>query len=71
MMILNSLFEFTKLLFDFMDNLVNASKKIVAGVTRRKIVFVSGGYEQVHLGRICFFEIDSDMDRSETIKNTI
>ena len=70
-MVLDFCLEFSELLFDFVDDLIDASEKIVTGIGCGKIRFVGHGHQQIDDRRIRLFQIHGDMNGNETIKNPV
>jgi len=70
-MVLDFRLELSELLFEFMDDLIDASEKIVAGIAGGKIRFIGHGHLQIDDRRIRFFQINGDMNGEDTLENPV
>ena len=62
-MVLDFCLKLSELLFDLMNDLIDAPEKIVAGVARGKIAFICRTHQQIDIRRIRFFQIDGHANR--------
>jgi len=68
-MILDFCLELTELLFNFTNDLIDAPKKIAAGIARGKIRFIGHGNQQIDDRGIRFFQIHGDFSGNDTFEN--
>ena len=70
-MVLDFLFIFTKLVLDFVNDLIHASEHIIARVTGDKIVLMFSGNLKINFRNTRLFQIDGYFDCGKAIEHSI